>query len=409
MASNCCELFKLLITEHGLRNTNYVFTFSLTNLLSHVKLHLPVEDNALLRGRFLAYRLQIMRTVEWDYDHNHVRLIDQRLLPGSFEVVAYDDYRRVTEAIRSMVVRGAPAIGATAAFGLALAAHQSDAQDITALRAELKNAAETLQEARPTAVNLSWALKRVLRVAAETSGTPEDLRQAVLAEAQRIADEDVALNQRMARHGADLIDDGDTVIHHCNTGALATVDWGTALGVIRMASELGKRVQVLVDETRPRLQGARLTAWELKQYGVPYEIISDNAAGHFLRSGQVQKVFVGADRVAANGDVANKIGTYMLALAANDNGVPFYPVVPSSTIDLSLAEGSLIPIEEREQAEVLGLEVDGEPIAPRGARARNPAFDVTPHRLVTAIVTENGIVSPPFEINLRRAILSGRP
>lgn len=347
------------------------------------------------------HELKIMRTVEWDYTKNQVRLIDQRLLPGKFEVIAYDDYRQVAEAIRSMVVRGAPAIGATAAFGLALAANESNAQEITALRAELKNAAETLQEARPTAVNLSWALKRLLKIAMETPGTAENLKDTVLAEAQRIADEDVALNQRMARHGAELIGDGDTVIHHCNTGALATVDWGTALGVIRMASEMGKRVHVLVDETRPRLQGARLTAWELKQYGIPYEIISDNAAGYFLRSGQVQKVFVGADRVAANGDVANKIGTYMLALAANDNGVPFYPVVPTSTVDLSLAEGSLIPIEEREPAEVLALEVEGERVTPQGARARNPAFDVTPHRLVTAIVTENGIVTPPFEINLR--------
>jgi methylthioribose-1-phosphate isomerase len=349
-----------------------------------------------------------MRTVEWDYTQGQVHMIDQRLLPGRFEIVAYDDYRRVAEAIRAMVVRGAPAIGATAAFGLALAAQTSRAGDLTALRAELKDAAETLQEARPTAANLSWALKRVLKVAMEASGSVEDLKEAVLSEAQRIADEDVALNQRMARHGAGLIDDGDTVIHHCNTGALATVDWGTALGVIRMANEMGKHVHVLVDETRPRLQGARLTAWELEQYGIPYEIISDNAAGYFLRSGQVQKVFVGADRVAANGDVANKIGTYMLALAASDNGVPFYPVVPTSTVDLALADGSLIPIEERNPREVLAIEVDGESVAPKGAQARNPAFDVTPNRLVSAIITENGIVYPPFGANLPRAILPAK-
>lgn len=347
-----------------------------------------------------------MRTVEWDYARGQVRMIDQRLLPGKFEIVSYDDYRQVAEAIRAMVVRGAPAIGATAAFGLALAAQTSQAGDITALRAELKHAAETLQEARPTAANLSWALMRVLKVAMEASGSVEDLKGAMLLEAQRIADEDVALNQRMARHGAALIDDGDTIIHHCNTGALATVDWGTALGVIRMADEMGKHVHVLVDETRPRLQGARLTAWELEQYGIPYEIISDNAAGYFLRSGQVQKVFVGADRVAANGDVANKIGTYMLALAASDNGVPFYPVVPTSTVDLALADGSLIPIEERDPQEVLALEVGGERVAPQGAQARNPAFDVTPNRLVSAIVTENGIVYPPFEVNLPKAVLS---
>lgn len=347
-----------------------------------------------------------MRTVEWDEVHNRVRMIDQRSLPGTFEVVSYEDYHQVAEAIRTMVVRGAPAIGAAAAFGLALAAMTSPAQDLTGLRADLKDASETLQQARPTAANLSWALKRVLQVAMQSSGSLEDLKGAVLLEAQRIADEDVAINKRMARHGAALIQDGDTILHHCNTGALATVDWGTALGVIRMAKEMGKNIHVLVDETRPRLQGARLTAWELEQYGIGYEIISDNAAGFFLQHGQVQKVFVGADRVAANGDVANKIGTYMLALAANDNGVPFYPVVPTSTVDLDLSGGPLIPIEERAPEEVLGLQMDGERVAPEGARARNPAFDVTPHRLVTAIVTENGIVYPPLNINLRKAVMA---
>jgi len=345
-----------------------------------------------------------MRTIEWDYQRNQVRMIDQRLLPGEFRLVAYSDYRQVADAIREMVVRGAPAIGAAAAFGLALAAMQSKATDLNALRADLKGAAEVLQEARPTAVNLEWALKRLLRVAMEASGGADDLRAAVLAEAQRIADEDVEINLRMARHGAVLIDDGDTIIHHCNTGALATVDWGTALGVIRMAHQQGKRLHVLVDETRPRLQGARLTAWELEQYGIPYEIISDNAAGYFLRRGQVQKVFFGGDRMAANGDVANKIGTYMLALAAHDNGVPVYSVVPTSTIDLSLPHGDLIPIEERSEDEVLNLQINGQPVAPKGARARNPAFDVTPARLLTAIVTENGVVYPPFEENLKRVM-----
>lgn len=345
-----------------------------------------------------------MRTVAWDYQNNRLCLIDQRLLPAELRVVAYEDYRQVSAAIRDMVVRGAPAIGATAAFGLALAALQSLEMDIIALRAALKSAAEVLQEARPTAVNLSWALKRMLLFAARFEGSAASLRQALLAEAQRIADEDVAINERMARHGAALIDDGDTIIHHCNTGALATVDWGTALGVIRMAHTQGKRVHVLVDETRPRLQGARLTAWELQQYGIPFEIISDNAAGYFLRSGQVQKVFFGGDRMAANGDVANKIGTYMLALAANDNGVPTYTVVPTSTIDLSLAHGGLIPIEERPAGEVLDLQVHGQLVVPHGAAARNPAFDVTPHRLLTAIVTENGVVYPPFAANLPQVV-----
>jgi methylthioribose-1-phosphate isomerase len=241
-------------------------------------------------------------------------------------------------------------------------------------------------------------------VTADIEGGADDLRAAVLTEAQKIADEDVELNQRMARHGAELIEDGDTIIHHCNTGALATVDWGTALGVIRMAHEQGKNIHVLLDETRPRLQGARLSAWELTQYGISYDIISDNAAGFFLSSGQVQKCFVGSDRTAANGDVANKIGTYMLALAAYDNGVPFYSVVPTSTVDLALKSGAEIPIEERDPAEVLGLTFQGATAHPEGASARNPAFDVTPARLVTGIVTENGVAYPPFTESLPKMV-----
>jgi methylthioribose-1-phosphate isomerase len=347
-----------------------------------------------------------MRTVFWDDNTHRLHMIDQRILPGAFEVIAYDDYRVLAQAITDMVVRGAPAIGAAAAFGLALAAQQSPAADPAALRADLQHAAQTLHAARPTAVNLAWALQRVLNRL--TEGSADDLRAAALAEARRIADEDVEINKRMAAHGAALIADGDTVIHHCNTGALATVDWGTALGVIRMAHEQGKRVHVLVDETRPRLQGARLTAWELEQYGIPYHIISDNAAGHMLRTGQAQKCFVGSDRTAANGDVANKIGTYMLALAAHDNGVPFYPVVPTSTIDLNLTRGDLIPIEERAPDEVLDLIKGDTYTAPEGARtqgkARNPAFDVTPARLVTGIVTENGVAYPPFEESLKKMV-----
>ena len=345
-----------------------------------------------------------MRTIEWNYENGKLNMIDQRLLPSEFQVVAYDDYREVAAAIRDMVVRGAPAIGAAAAFGMALAARQSSATSMDKLQVDLNEAAGVLGEARPTAVNLVWALKRIMRTADNATGDADDLRAAVLVEAQGIADEDVQINKRMAGYGAALIEDGDTVIHHCNTGALATVDWGTALGVIRTAHEGGKRVHVLVDETRPRLQGARLTAWELERYGIPYEIISDNAAGYFLRSGQVQKVFFGADRVAANGDVANKIGTYMLALAANDNDVPAYSVVPTSTIDLSLAHGGLIPIEERDGAEVLDLQKSGRAIAPEGAKARNPAFDVTPNRLVSAIITENGVIYPPFVDNLVKAV-----
>ena len=343
-----------------------------------------------------------MRTVYWE--DNEVRMIDQRILPVRFEIVSLRDYRAVGEAIRNMTIRGAPAIGAAAAFGLALAANQSTAVSRDALVADLRSAASLLKASRPTAVNLAWAVDRVIAVAASTAASPDGVRAVVLAEARKIADEDVEINKSMAKHGAELIDDGDTVIHHCNTGALAAVDWGTALGVIRFAHEQGKRVHVLVDETRPRLQGARLTAWELGQYGIPYEIISDNMSGYFLKAGLAQKVFFGADRVAANGDVANKIGTYMLSLAADDNRVPVYAVVPTSTIDLSLAHGDLIPIEERDPGEVLDLQFKGERVAPLEAQARNPAFDVTPNRLITAIVTENGVVYPPFEMNLRKVM-----
>jgi methylthioribose-1-phosphate isomerase len=342
-----------------------------------------------------------MRTVEWNYTSSKFQMIDQRLLPSEFKVAVFDDYRAVAQAITDMVVRGAPAIGGAAAFGLALAAQQSKSSDLASLRTDLQTAADHLKQTRPTAVNLAWALDRILEASASFEGNADDLRAAVLSEAQCIADEDVEINQRMARNGAALINDGDTIIHHCNTGALATVGWGTALGVIRLAHEQGKNIHVLVDETRPRLQGARLTAWELTQYGVPFDIICDNMAGYFLASGEVQKVFVGSDRTSANGDVANKIGTYMLALAAHDNHVPFYPVVPTSTVDLSLASGDKIPIEERDPAEVLALDLLGRPVAPQGASARNIAFDITPHRLVTAIVTENGIAYPPFVESLR--------
>jgi methylthioribose-1-phosphate isomerase len=345
-----------------------------------------------------------MRSVFWE--DNQLKMIDQRILPARFEIVAYRSHREVAQAIKDMVVRGAPAIGAAAAFGLALAGYESASASTRELLADLQAAANTLKASRPTAVNLAWAVDRILHTV-KNSGqqNADELRQLLLSEAQHIADEDVAINKRMAEHGAALINDGDTVIHHCNTGALATVDWGTALGVIHTAHEQGKRVHVLVDETRPRLQGARLTAWELEQYGIPYEIISDNMAGYFLKTGSVQKCFVGSDRTAANGDVANKIGTYMLALAAYDNGVPFYPVVPTSTIDLSLASGDQIPIEERNPEEVLGIQFLGEPVAPKNAKARNPAFDVTPNRLVTGIVTENGIAHPPFDVNLKKLVV----
>ena len=342
-----------------------------------------------------------MRTVEWH--ENKVRMIDQRKLPWELVLVEYSNYTDVAQAITDMVVRGAPAIGAAAAFGMALAAQEFDAQNRLELLRYLQEAASLMRAARPTAINLMWAVNRIMRVADDESWyRVTDIRRAMLHEAKRIADEDVAINQRMAAFGATLIRDGDTILHHCNTGALAAVDWGTALGVIRTAHEQGKRIHVLLDETRPRLQGARLSAWECKQYGIPFEIIVDNAAGHFMRTGKVNIVLVGSDRTASNGDIANKIGTYKLAVVAKENGIPFYPVVPTSTIDLKLANGDEIPIEERSPDEV--RTIFGQLIVPDDYPARNPAFDVTPHRYVTGIVTENGIVHPPYSINLRRAV-----
>jgi methylthioribose-1-phosphate isomerase len=342
-----------------------------------------------------------MRTVDWH--DGKVRMIDQRELPWELKLLDFDDYRQVASAITDMVVRGAPAIGAAAAFGMALAARQCQGGDRLTLIRCLEEAAATLKKARPTAVNLAWAVDRLLRVAGneDLSGV-DDIREAMLEEARRLADEDVEINRRMGFHGATLIRDGDTILHHCNTGALACVDWGTALGVIRAAHEQGKDIHVLLDETRPRLQGARLSAWELKQLGVPFNVIADNAAGHFMRTGQVNIVLVGSDRTAANGDVANKIGTYSLAVLARENGVPFYPVVPTSTIDLNMPNGEQIPIEERSPDELCAP--FGQAIMPPDFPVRNPAFDVTPHRYVTGIVTENGIAYPPFETNLRRAV-----
>jgi len=342
-----------------------------------------------------------MRTVEWR--GGRVAMIDQRALPHELIVVECTDYRQVAAAIRDMAVRGAPAIGVTAAMGLALAALHSVAQDRPALLRDVEAAARELRAARPTAVNLGWALDRMLRRSIDESlVSADDVRAALVAEAQAMADEDVAVNRRMGANGAALIRDGDTVIHHCNTGGLAAVDYGTALGVIRCAREQGKRVHVFVDETRPRLQGARLTAWELQQWGIPFTLIVDGAAGHFLRKGKINLVLFGADRIARNGDVANKIGSYMLATVAHENGVPVYSVAPTSSVDLSLSDGDAIPIEERDPREV--TDIGGVRIAPQGITAANPAFDVTPHRYLTGIVTENGIAYPPFDVSLPRLV-----
>lgn len=343
-----------------------------------------------------------MRSVEWT-PNNRVRMVDQRQIPWQLAYVEYDDYREVAQAITEMVVRGAPAIGVSAAFGMALAARQCPALDVGSLLDFLEVAALILKKARPTAVNLAWAVDHMLAEArSERFDRANDIRIALVKEAQRMADQDVETNKRIAAHGAALLKDGDTILHHCNTGMLATVDYGTALGVIRLAHEQGKNIHVLLDETRPRLQGARLSAWECEQLGIPYEIIPDTAAGYYLRRGEVNYVLYGADRVAANGDVVNKIGSYQIAVLARENRIPCYSVFPISTVDLAVPNGDAIPIEERDPAEVrtpYGLE-----IVPETYKVRNPAFDVTPQKYLAGLITEAGIILPPFDENLRKAV-----
>ena len=345
-----------------------------------------------------------MRTVEWD--QGAVKMIDQRKLPWKLEIARLETAEALAESIRNMTVRGAPAIGAAAAFGMALAARQSNAATVDELIRDLQGHAELFKQARPTAVNLAWAVDKLLAIA--TSGefhSVDDIRDTLLKAAQRIADDDAAINSRMGARGAALVKNGATILHHCNTGALATVDYGTALGVVRAAFEQGKNIHVLLDETRPRLQGSRLSAWEMEQLGISYDIIPDTAAGYYMGKGEVDIVLVGADRIAANGDFANKIGTYQLAIMAQAHGIPFYAVAPVSTIDLALDSGAEIPIEERDPSEV--TTPYGNPIVPKNFRARNPAFDVTPHRYLSGIVTENGIAQPPFSRSLAR-VASGR-
>jgi methylthioribose-1-phosphate isomerase len=343
-----------------------------------------------------------MRTVYWDERANRVQLIDQTKLPLEEVWVECRTYEDVAHAITSMQVRGAPAIGVTAAYGIALGVLNSRAESIAGLQAELERIAAVMRRTRPTAVNLFWAINRMLRVAetAMQSGDPAFVKQVLLAESQRMADEDVATNEQMGAYGAELIKDGDRILTHCNAGALATVDFGTAVGVIRAAHRQGKRIHVYVDETRPFLQGARLTAWELQQEGIPYTLITDNMAGHFMQRGQITMAIVGADRIAANGDVANKIGTYTVGVLCKEHGLPLYVAAPLSTIDMSLASGDQIPIEERSVREVVMI---GERrIAPEGAHAAHPAFDVTPARYVRGIITEQGVISPPLDVGLKK-------
>jgi len=345
-----------------------------------------------------------MKTVWWH--DGAVCLIDQTQLPAETATVICRTVEEVARAIRTMQVRGAPAIGATAAYGVALAAQAAKATSIDDLLGEVDQGAALLATTRPTAVNLFWALRRMRERARALRERPiAEVRSALLEEALDIAAEDEAGCRRMGQFGAALIPSGASILTHCNAGALACVSYGTALGVVRAAWERHGNIHVYVDETRPFLQGARLTAWELAQEGIPMTLITDNMAGHFLHSGKVQCVVVGADRIAANGDVANKIGTYSVAVLARENGVPFYVAAPISTIDLSLATGEQIPIEERDPAEVKAWR--GLPTAPPEVAAAHPAFDVTPARYVSAIVTDKGVAHAPY-LTALRALVEGQ-
>jgi methylthioribose-1-phosphate isomerase len=337
--------------------------------------------------------IAVLETIEWTTEG--VVMIDQTRLPRETEFVTCRNYVEVADAIRNMIIRGAPAIGVAAAMGVALGAlHSHD------LDSDMPVICETLAKTRPTAVNLFWAIDRMKRLYASIRRLPvEEIRSRLVAEAQNIREEDIAINESIGRHGAPLVPDGKTVLTHCNAGALATAGFGTALGVIRAAVQSGKKIDVFADETRPFLQGARLTAWELQRDGIRTTLITDNMAGHFLKSGRIGCVVVGADRIAANGDVANKVGTYGVAVLAKENGVPFYVAAPISTLDLTLVSGDEIPIEERAGKEV--THVQGVQIAPDGIEVANPAFDVTPNRYVAAIITERGVARAPFEKTLR--------
>ncbi|MGI8742748.1 MAG: S-methyl-5-thioribose-1-phosphate isomerase [Bryobacteraceae bacterium] len=338
----------------------------------------------------------MVETIQWT--DGGVVMIDQTKLPRQEVYVICTDYRQVAEAIRAMVIRGAPAIGVAAAMGIALGMQSASSA------AEFDEICATLAATRPTAVNLFWAIRRMRALYESLGGVPiEQVRERLITEARQVRLDDIAINQAIGRHGANLIPDGKVVLTHCNAGALATAGYGTALGVIRAAVANGKDVHVFADETRPYLQGSRLTIWELQQDGIPATLITDNMAGHFLHSGRIGCVVVGADRIAANGDVANKIGTYSLAVLAKENHVPFYVAAPVSTLDLSLESGDQIPIEQRNPSEV--THVFGVPIAPEGIAVENPAFDVTPNRYVTAIITEKGIAMEPYTHSLRELIV----
>jgi methylthioribose-1-phosphate isomerase len=337
----------------------------------------------------------MVETIQWT--DAGVVMIDQTRLPIEETYVTCRTYEEVAVAIKDMIIRGAPAIGVAAAMGVAIGVLHADAKD---LDSQFETICDTLARTRPTAVNLFWAIDRMKRLYAGLRGQPIDaIRARLVEEAKLVYQEDIAINRAIGRHGAALVPNGKTVLTHCNAGALATAGYGTALGVIRAAVEEGKQIDVFADETRPFLQGARLTVWELQQDHIPTTLITDNMAGHFMKAGRIGCVVVGADRIAANGDVANKVGTYSVAVLAKENGVPFFVAAPISTLDLTLASGDQIPIEQRPATEV--THVFGNPVAPEGTAVQNPAFDVTPARYVSAIITEKGVARAPFETSLR--------
>jgi methylthioribose-1-phosphate isomerase len=345
------------------------------------------------------------KTLEWK--KGKLFILDQTKLPGKELYLGCSTDQEVAQAIKKMVVRGAPAIGVAAAFGMVLGAKQSKAKDLAAFLRDLRGVGHALVATRPTAVNLLWAVERMKRTAEENirRGIPA-VKHTLQEEAVRILQEDIQANREIGRQGQMLIPDGASILTHCNAGALATAGYGTALGVIRAACAAGKRIHVFVDETRPFLQGARLTSWELMKDRIPCTLIADNMAGWLMAQGKIDLVIVGADRIVANGDVANKIGTYSLARLCAAHRIPFYVAAPTSTIDLSVKSGKAIPIEERPEEEITRLR--GRPIAPRGMKALNPAFDVTPHRYIRAIITEKGIIQKPFRNGLKKTIRFNR-
>ncbi len=341
----------------------------------------------------------MIKTIEWT--NQGVVMVDQRVLSEKEIYPCYRTYQEVAEAIQTMVVRGAPAIGVAAAMGIALGVRQIEDLPGGEYESQFEEICRTIEKTRPTAVNLFWAVRRMRGLFQKVQGrSRQEISRILEEEALAVYHEDIAINQKMGKYGQELLPQKGTILTHCNAGALATAGYGTALGVIRAAREAGKQIEVLADETRPFLQGARLTAWELAQDGIPVRLLCDNMAGWMMQRGKIDGVIVGADRIAANGDTANKIGTYSVAVLARENGVPFYVAAPISTLDLSLADGSQIPIEERDPAEVTHFH--GKRVAPQGVSAHNPAFDVTPNRYITAIVTERGVARGPFLESLAR-------